>query len=186
MIKKFTKLLFAIIWRVHSIVYLVQFKLRFRNQKVRLLNKGSGEMFKLIIHFSLEKSYLIKKDNLFTEFWLRFAGKHKLALNQSKHKNFNDKADVLQLILDSDLKNFTLLKSIDRKRKEYTQVYKEDAINIGEGNSNLIDNKLSKMLIEFKRNGLESYDHNSRNFLQVGDQIYMIDLDSFEFTQSRQ
>jgi hypothetical protein len=186
MIKKFTKLLFAIIWHAHSIVYLVQFKLRFRNQKVRLLNKGSGEMFKLIIHFSLEKSYLIKKDNLFTEFWLRFAGKHKLALNQSKHKNFNDKADVLQLILDSDLRNFTLLKAIDRKRKEYTQVYKEDAIDIGEGESNLIDNALSKMLFEFKRNGLESYDHNSKNFLQIGDQIYIVDLDSFEFTQSRQ
>jgi hypothetical protein len=167
-------------------VYLVQFKLRFRNQKVRLLNKGSGEMFKLIIHFSLEKSYLIKKDNLFTEFWLRFAGKHKLVLNQPKHKNFNDKADVLQLILDSDLKNFTLLKAIDRKRKEYTQVYKEDAIDIGEGNINFIDNQLSKMLLEFKRNGLESYDHNARNFLQIGDQIYIVDLDSFEFTQTRQ
>ena len=186
MIRKFTKLLFAIIWRVYSIVYLVQFKLRFRNQKVRLLNKGSGEMFKLIIHFSLEKSYLIKKDNLFTEFWLRFAGKHKLALTQSKHKNFNDKADVLQLILDSDLKNFTLLKAIDRRRKEYTQVYKEDAIDIDEGESNLIDDKLSKILFEFKRKGLESYDHNSKNFLQIGDQIYMVDLDSFEFTKSRQ
>ena len=178
--KKLTKTAFSFFWRICCIIYLIQFKFRFKNQKVRLLGKGSGEMFKLVIHFSPKEAFLIKKDNYLTEFWLRYSSKHKLSLNQSKHKNFDDKANVLEFILSSNLKNSTLLKGIDRKRKEYTQVYYENAIDLSFNEDESTSSKLNEILSDFKSHGLISYDHDSTNFIQIQNKIFLVDLDSFE------
>jgi len=139
-------------------------------------------MFKFIVCTSQKEAVLIKKDNFLTEFWLRYAAKNYLAKKQSSHKSFNDKSDVLQYILNSELNRFTLLKSIDRKRKEYTQTYinnKEDLIP----DKNL-HKSFKKIIDEFRRKGLESYDHDFDNFIQVNNEIFLIDLDSFEFIEN--
>jgi len=88
---------------------------------------------------------------------------------------------VLEAIKNSKLKKFTLIDRIDRKRKEYWQVYLNQAKTDIDYESKEIKKQTEKIINKFSLAGLTSRDHHKRNFILYKNSIYAIDLETFGF-----
>jgi len=153
-------------------------KKRYGQLNVRQLKAGSGGMYKFIVELPESYPILIKKHNFFSELWLSLNGVYKIAAPYTqKHRNFNDIANVLEFILNSNLKQHTFLISVDREKKEYWQEYSVDSMSeLDYSTPSIIDN-IEKIMEEFKDEGLQSLDHSIRNFLVLDDKLYLVDLE---------
>ena len=182
-IKILAQRIFSILWRLCIPFELLKLKLRFKDYQVSHLSKGNGEMFKVILRSPDKQSLLLKKDNRLTEFWSYLNSHFHISQNKPTHQNFQDKADVLESILQkSELKKLTLLVSVDRKKKEYFQQYREDAIDLNKQQYKHENKKIKEILGLFLRHGMMSYDHTNSNFIYIKDALLMVDLESLELT----
>lgn len=102
-----------------------------------------------------------------------------------KHHNFQDKADVLETILKTELKNFTSLISVDRKNKEYWQQYHEHSKDLRNSSYTDESKKIQEILNSFLSHGISSYDHMRSNFILVKKNLIAIDLESFQFVKDK-
>ena len=182
-IKILAQRIFSILWRLCIPFELLKLKLRFKDYQVSHLSKGNGEMFKVILRSPDKQSLLLKKDNRLTEFWSYLNSHFHISQNKPTHQNFQDKADVLESILQkSELKKLTLLVSVDREKKEYFQQYREDAIDLNKQQYKHENKKIKEILGLFLRHGMMSYDHTNSNFIYIKDALLMVDLESLELT----
>jgi len=182
-IKTLAQRIFSILWRLCIPFELLKLKLRFKDYQISYLRKGNGEMFKVILRSPDRQSLLLKKDNKLTEFWGYLNSHFHISQNKPTHQNFQDKADVLESILQkSELKKLTLLVSVDRKKKEYFQQYHEDALDLNKQQYKHENKKIKEILGLFLRHGMMSYDHTNSNFIYIKDALLMVDLESLELT----
>jgi hypothetical protein len=183
-VKLFSQRLFSILWRICLPFEWIKLKFRYRNYHISFFNQGKGEMFKFILRAPEKKIILLKKDNLLTEFWVYLNSYFHITMKPTHH-NFQDKADVLELILKTELKNLTLLISVDRKNKEYLQEYREDSIDLAATKNGHEKNKMQDILDCFSSHGIMSYDHTASNFIVSNNTLIVIDLESFQFIQDK-
>lgn len=183
-IKIISQRLFSLLWRACIPVEWLKLKLRFKNCHIRLLRKGKGEMFKFILSAPNKKPILIKKDNWLTEFWV-YLNSYLHITMKPKHHNFQDKADVLETILKTELKNFTALISVDRKNKEYWQQYHKNSKDLRNSSYTDESKKIQEILNSFLSHGISSYDHMRSNFILVKKNLIAIDLESFQFVKDK-
>lgn len=176
-----TQKIFSILWRICIPFELIRAKLRYKNHQIRFLSKGDGEMFKFILSSSNE-SILLKKDNKLTEFWSRINSQFHISKNKPSHQNFSDKADVLEKILNKkELKNLTLLISVDRINKEYKQEYIEHSNDLSEDQYKINKNRIKNIMEIFSNNEIISYDHDNSNFIFIDKDLFIVDLESLQF-----
>ena len=183
-IKTLAQRIFSILWRLCIPFELLKLKLRFKDYQISYLRKGNGEMFKVILRSPDRQSLLLKKDNKLTEFWGYLNSHFHISQNKPTHHNFQDKADVLEGILQNiELKKLTLLVSVNRKKKEYFQQYCEDAIDLNKQEYKHEHKKIEEILELFLSHGMTSYDHSDSNFIYIKDALVMVDLESVQWTQ---
>ena len=173
--------IFSILWRICIPFELIRTKLRYKNHQIKFFSKGDGEMFKFIL-WSSDESILLKKDNKLTEFWSRINSQFHIAKNKPSHQNFSDKADVLEKILNKkELKNLTLLISVDRINKEYKQEYIEHSNDLSDDQYKINKNRIKNIMEIFSNNEIVSYDHNNSNFIFTDKDLFLVDLESLQF-----
>ena len=83
----------------------------------------------------------------------------------TSHKNFSEMVPVLEAIINSQLKKYTLLYKIDRRRKKYWQIFLSQAESDIDYESKEIKKETEKIIDDFNLAGLASRDHYKRNFI---------------------
>ena len=181
-IKFLVQRIFSFLWRICIPFELLRLKRRYKNFHIECFHKGKGEMFKFILTSPNHKKIFLKKDNKLTEYWNRLNSNFQIAKKKPNHLSFNDKADILEFILSkSDLKKYTLLKSIDRKHKEYHQEFLEQCIDLSEEQYTVNRSRIDDILEYFYLNGIASYDHENSNFVLQNNTLFLVDLESLQF-----
>jgi hypothetical protein len=181
-IKFFAQRIFSFLWRICIPFELLKLKRRYRNYHIKYFQKGKGEMFKFILISPNRQKFFLKKDNKLTEYWGYLNSKFQIAKKKPNHLSFNDKANVLELILNThDLKKYTLLKSIDREHKEYQQEFLDQCIDLSEEQYAIHKTRINEILECFHLNGITSYDHKNSNFIFQDNTLFIVDLESLQF-----
>lgn len=177
--------LYLFFWMVlnqyHRVFLMYRFP-DFRNISVE--KRGSGGMYKYIFTTKTGEKFFIKKADWLHQLWTVVNLKLPMGRQIPSYQNFSDVADVLEYILGiSVLSQHTLLKKVDRRNKEIWQQYLEGD-DIEHCRDNVIVEKLDDLVRLFGTYGLVSIDHNGKNAMVSGQGIYLIDIESFEFSSS--